>query len=218
MIMENLINEIKFEPIDNVVYKRDDIITPDSNWELISSGLIDWEKIKEKFESDEYGNEPIIIFKKTTYTQAHRRAQQKYREKFPEKYNECQRKLYDDKKQDDDWKKKFNERSKLNNKKYREKKLQERIQLGLELKPKGRPRKTKQEIVDVKIDNIILDDEQKPDLFFLAEQLLAEQLPDREQKVEEKNGEVVLEEPKKKRTYIRKVGKKEEKNNIEIIV
>jgi len=177
---------------NDIVYTRDDIILPDANWELISSGLIDWEDIKKKFEADEYGNQPIIICKKSTYTQAHRKAQQKYREKFPEKYNEVQRKLYDDKKQDEEWKKKFNERSKLNNKKYREKKLQERIEAGIELKPKGRPRKVKQEIIDVKIDNLILDDGQE---------------------LEPKEIEISLEEPKKKRTY-----KKKEKNTIEIIV
>jgi hypothetical protein len=179
------------------IYTRDDIILPDENWELINSALLDWEDIKKKFDIDEYGNQPIIICKKTTYTQAHRKAQQKYREKFPEKYNEVQRKLYDDKKKDDEWKKKFNERSKLNNKKYREKKLQERIESGLELKPKGRPRKFKPEIIDVKIDNLVLEG-QNPDKID-------------EPKVEEKV-EIVLEEPKKKRTY-----KKKEKN-IEIIL
>jgi hypothetical protein len=197
------INELKgvegdnFKFDDNIIYTRDDIIIPDSNWELISNGIIDWDNLKQKFEPDEYGNHPIIICKKTTYTQAHRKAQQKYREKFPEKYNEVQRKLYDDKKQDDEWKKKFNERSKLNNKKYREKKLQERIDAGIEIKPKGRPRKIKPEIIDVKISNIILDDGQQPDL-------------NQEVKVE---GEIILEEPKKKRTY-----KKKEKNTVEILV
>jgi hypothetical protein len=180
------------------IYTSDDIILPDANWELISSALLDWDDIKKKFEVDEYGNQPIIICKKSTYTQAHRKAQQKYREKFPEKYNEVQRKLYDDKKQDDEWKKKFNERSKLNNKKYREKKLQERIESGLELKPKGRPRKVKQEIIDVKIDNLVLEGNN----------------PDKvdEPIVVEEKVEVELVEPKKKRTY-----KKKEKN-IEIIL
>ena len=196
MIIENPIeyfNEMKFEPNENIVYTNNDLIFPDSNWELISNGIIDWDDLKQKLESDEYGNTPIIICKKSTYTQAHRKAQQKYREKFPEKYNEVQRKLYEEKKQDEEWKKKFNERSKLNNKKYREKKLQERIEAGLELKPKGRPRKVKPEIVDVRIDNFILDDGQDLD------------------KVDEpKVEEVVLEEPKKKRAY-----KKKEKNNIE---
>lgn len=197
MIMENQIEYYndEIEAKENI-YTSDDIILPDANWELISSALLDWDDIKKKFEVDEYGNQPIIICKKSTYTQAHRKAQQKYREKFPEKYNEVQRKLYDDKKQDDEWKKKFNERSKLNNKKYREKKLQERIESGLELKPKGRPRKVKQEIIDVKIDNLVLEGNN----------------PDKvdEPKVEEK--EIIIEEPKKKRTY-----KKKEKN-IEIIL
>jgi len=111
-------------------------------------------EIDVKIDLDEYGIEPIMVCKKTTYTQAHRKAQQKYREKFPEKYNEAQRKLYDDKKKDDEWKKRFNERSKINNKKYREKKNKEILLNGGELKPKGRPRKVVQEVIDVPISNI----------------------------------------------------------------
>jgi hypothetical protein len=81
------------------------------------------------------------VAKKTTYTDAHRKAQQRYREKYPEKYCELQRKLYERKKLDEEWKKKFNERSKIHNKKYREKKNQAIIEGGGEIKPRGRPRK-----------------------------------------------------------------------------
>jgi hypothetical protein len=85
---------------------------------------------------------PVIIIKKTTYTQAHKKAQQKYREKNREKYNESQRELYEKRKQDEDWKKNFNERSKKNNKIYREKKKEEKLlDPNYEVKKRGRPRK-----------------------------------------------------------------------------
>ena len=125
-------------------------------------------EIDVKVDVDEYGIEPIMVCKKTTYTQAHRKAQQKYREKFPEKYNEAQRKLYDDKKKDDEWKKRFNERSKINNKKYREKKNKEILLNGGEIKPKGRPRK----VIDVpisNIDNIEQQEEVKKEEIILVE-------------------------------------------------
>jgi len=126
-------------------------------------------EIDVKIDLDEYGIEPIMVCKKTTYTQAHRKAQQKYREKFPEKYNEAQRKLYDDKKKDDEWKKRFNERSKINNKKYREKKNKEILLNGGELKPKGRPRKVVQEVIDVPISNIDNIEEVKKEEIILVE-------------------------------------------------
>lgn len=126
-------------------------------------------EIDVKVDVDEYGIEPIIVCKKTTYTQAHRKAQQKYREKFPEKYNEAQRKLYDDKKKDDEWKKRFNERSKINNKKYREKKNKEILLNGGEIKPKGRPRKVIQEVIDVPISNIDNIEEVKKEEIILVE-------------------------------------------------
>jgi hypothetical protein len=87
------------------------------------------------------------IEKKKTYTDAHRKAQQRYREKYPEKYCKLQRDLYDRKKQDEEWRKKFNERSKIHNKKYREKKNQEIVESGGTIKPRGRPRKNLQNIL-----------------------------------------------------------------------
>jgi hypothetical protein len=87
-------------------------------------------------------NEKINNNKATTYTQAHRRAQQKYREKNRAQYNELQRNLYEKRKQDEDWKKKFNERSRENNKIYRLKKKEEKMSNpDYQPKKRGRPRK-----------------------------------------------------------------------------
>ena len=80
---------------------------------------------------------------KGTYTPASLKAQTKYREKFREKYNEAQRLLYEKKKQEEEWKTHFLERSRLHNKKYRDKKRQELIEQGVEIK-RGRPRKIKE--------------------------------------------------------------------------
>jgi len=111
---------------------------------------------EEKIETDEYGLNTIPVYTKKTYTQAHRRAQQKYRNKFPEKFQEMQKAIYDRKSKDEEWKKKFNERSRANNKIYREKKKEEMLKNGVEIKPRGRPRKVKPELVpEIKIQNII---------------------------------------------------------------
>ena len=149
-------------------YIIEGIILPDANWELLTNGIINWDDIEQKMEKDEFGCVPIMICKKSSYTEAHRRAQQKYREKYPDKYNDAQRKLYDDKKKDDDWKQKFNERSRLNNKKYREKKKQELIESGVEVKNKGRPRKLVNEVVDIPIQNIV-DIELKQEIVMINE-------------------------------------------------
>jgi len=74
--------------------------------------------------------------KKSTYTPAVKRAIDKYRSKNPEKYNELQRQYYSEAKEDEEWRQKFNERCKENNRKFREKK-----RLANPPKPKGRPRK-----------------------------------------------------------------------------
>lgn len=76
--------------------------------------------------------------KKTTYTPAVKKAMDKYRKNNMEKFNERQREYYNEAKQDEEWKKKFNERCRINNQKYREKKKES---LGSSAKPKGRPRK-----------------------------------------------------------------------------
>lgn len=117
-----------------------------------------WEQFEEHMAEDEFGLKPVLVLKKSTYSQAHRRAQQKYREKFPEKYCEIQRKLYDERKTDEEWKKRFNERSRVNNKKYREKRNQAILEAGGSIKARGRPRKEKEEKVEpvkVEIQNII---------------------------------------------------------------
>lgn len=98
-------------------------------------------------EEIELENEIVTSEKKTTYTDAHRKAQQRYREKYPEKYCKLQRDLYERKKVDDEWRKKFNERSKIHNKKYRLKKNQEIIEAGGIIKKRGRPRKNLQDIL-----------------------------------------------------------------------
>ena len=97
--------------------------------------------------------------KSSTYTEAHFRAQKKYREKFPEKYLETQKKFYERKKQDEEWKKKFNERSKTNNKIYRDKLKEELIKNGGEIKKRGRPKKQNVNINTIKknVENVIID-------------------------------------------------------------
>jgi hypothetical protein len=90
---------------------------------------------------EDFGNKEVVLVKKSTYNEAQRLAQKKYREKYPEKYCKVQRDLYHNKKQDEEWRMKFNERSKLNNRKYREKKKEEMKALGIEIKGRGRPRK-----------------------------------------------------------------------------
>ena len=131
--------------------KTPELIFPESNWDNVNVGdiiqiLIDDNIIgQSSIEPDSYELQPIIVVKQKTYSQANRRAQQKYREKYPEKYCELQKKLYDEKKKDDDWKKKFNERSKKNNEIYRHKKKKELLEQGVEIKPRGRPRKVKVE-------------------------------------------------------------------------
>ena len=74
--------------------------------------------------------------KKTSYTPAVKKAIDKYRSKNIDRYNELQRQYYETNKEDEEWKQKFNERCKENNKKYRERKRLENPP-----KPKGRPRK-----------------------------------------------------------------------------
>ena len=82
-----------------------------------------------------------ITKKKVKYTPAHLKAQNKYREKNREKYNEAQRQLYEKKIKEEEWKQHYLERSRVNNKKYREKKKDELIQSGEYVETKrGRPR------------------------------------------------------------------------------
>lgn len=85
---------------------------------------------------------PIEVIKKTTYNNAHRLAQQKYREKNREAYNASQRELYNKLKQDAEWKNKFNERSAKNNLSYRENKKVKALELNpnIVFRGRGRPR------------------------------------------------------------------------------
>jgi hypothetical protein len=87
--------------------------------------------------------EPVIEEpERKKYTQAHKDAQQRYRHKNPEAYCERQRKLYDKLKSDEEWKQKFNERAKVSNAKYREKKREEKMaDPNYIAKKRGRPRK-----------------------------------------------------------------------------
>jgi len=128
--------DISFITIDEIV---DDFHFPDANQDLIDAGIIKKEDIEELI--DEFGNERIIIVKKSKYTDAHRRAQAKYREKFPEKYHAIQHKVYEKKKDDPEWKAKWNEICKKNNKQYRDRKKAEQLALGVEPPKRGRPKK-----------------------------------------------------------------------------
>lgn len=80
------------------------------------------------------------------YTDAHREAQQRYREKNRDDYNKSQRELYNKLKEDEEWRKKFNERSSKNNLKYRQRKKEEKMKdPNFIVKGRGRPRKIKEE-------------------------------------------------------------------------
>lgn len=81
--------------------------------------------------------------KKKYYSEKHKEAQQRYREKNRDKYNEFQRSLYEKLHSNEEWKEKFNERSKKNNLIYRLKN-KEKIMNDPSYIPKkrGRPRKT----------------------------------------------------------------------------
>lgn len=87
-------------------------------------------------------NSEDLVIKKKRYSDAHRRAQQKYREKYPEKYRESQRKLYNELKNDEEWKARHNAKNRESQKAYRDRKKAELIASGIELKARGRPRKT----------------------------------------------------------------------------
>lgn len=95
--------------------------------------------------------EPIIKpKKKIVYTESHRLAQQRYRERNREKYCEQQRKLYERLKQNDEWREHHNQKCRESNEKYRIKKRTELINKALENgedidkffnEKRGRPRK-----------------------------------------------------------------------------
>lgn len=68
-----------------------------------------------------------------------------------EKYNALHRNYYHQKKTDPEWKEKFNASCRENVRKYRER-LRE--QKGLELKPRGRPRKIQPVLVETNLEII----------------------------------------------------------------
>jgi len=77
------------------------------------------------------------------YSQAHREAQQRYRDKNREKYNQSQRELYSKLHSNEEWKQMFNERSKKNNLAYRQKKREKFLAENptVVIRGRGRPRK-----------------------------------------------------------------------------
>jgi len=82
-----------------------------------------------KIENSEELNRP-----KENYTKT-------YRDKDREKYNKSQRDLYHRLKENAEWKRNFNEKAIIYNKKYREKKKAEILESGIVVRPRGRPRK-----------------------------------------------------------------------------
>jgi hypothetical protein len=87
-------------------------------------------------------SQPEQTAPKKYYSEKHRQAQQRYREKHRAKYNEFQRDLYEKLHTSDEWKTKFNERSKKNNLIYRNKKKEILMNdPNYVAKKRGRPRK-----------------------------------------------------------------------------
>lgn len=94
--------------------------------------------------------EKTLEIVKRKYVESRMRAQANYRKKFPEKYCKLQRDLYERKKQDPIWKAHCNERARENAKKNYQKKKEEKIAQGIEIRPRGRPRKTvENEILEI---------------------------------------------------------------------
>jgi hypothetical protein len=120
------------------------IVRPENFLKLLESDLVDKKDIEYKIKGDqfEYGLQPVFVIKKSSYTQAHKKAQQKYRDNNRDEYNALQRALYDKQKLDEDWKKKFNERSRENNKIYRDRLKAVKLS-NPDYKPpqRGRPKK-----------------------------------------------------------------------------
>lgn len=105
-------------------------------------------EVAEGSDSSTKARDEEVVKKKVKYTKAHLKAQNKYREKNREKYNEAQRLLYEKKIKEEEWKQHYLERSRVNNRKYREKKKEELIASGEYVETKrGRPRKVKDDVV-----------------------------------------------------------------------
>ena len=92
-----------------------------------------------------------VVVKKLTYTDANRLAQLKYRQKYPAKYCAIQKKLYERKKLEPEWIAHFNERARGYAKKAYNLKKQAKIDAGEEIRPRGRPRKIKEESTEESI-------------------------------------------------------------------
>ena len=138
--MENTNNNF-FNIVGNLDYKTMGAEADSINTNLDNINIINGVMIIDSDGSTTTRDE--IIIKKKTYTPAHLKAQTKYRDKNREKYNEAQRLLYEKKIQEEEWRKHYLERSRLNNQKHREKKKQELIEKGEYVeKKRGRPRKT----------------------------------------------------------------------------
>lgn len=176
--------------LNSIEYLQDSQDNKTDEWTNIKS-LVDFEAQQKEADKvvvnfiGEKDENPIIEIKKNTYSPACRVAQQKYRDKYPDKYCALQRKLYQNKKGDDEWKKKYNERSKVNNAKYREKKMKEFLDAGGEVKPKGRPKKIKEIVVDVEqpIKQFLLDDSSNDDVKPMVEEKPKRKYVKKEKKV-----------------------------------
>ena len=129
----------------NIKYIIDDSVCINGALEEITFSL---GEVAEGSDSSIKTRDEEVVKKKTKYTPAHLKAQNKYREKNREKYNEAQRLLYEKKIKEEEWKQHYLERSRVNNRKYREKKKEELIQNGEYVESKrGRPRKIKEDVV-----------------------------------------------------------------------
>ena len=85
--------------------------------------------------------------KRSTYTEANRIAQAKYRAKYPEKYKQLQKKVYERIQKDEDRKAKYNQLDKDSHKRVRDRKRDEKLARGEVVRPRGRPKKIKVEEV-----------------------------------------------------------------------
>ena len=154
--------------------------------------------------------------KKVIYTPAHLKAQNKYREKNREKYNESQRLLYEKKIQEEEWQKHYLERSRLNNKKWRDKKKEEMIERGEYIeKKRGRPNKrleciitdenTRHKFYNI-IDYFTINDEEK--------QIVNDIKTIIEDEILENVLEITQKKIMNKQEQFEKINELEEKNNL----
>lgn len=121
------------------------VVFQDNIPSLLQDSTFDAEKLKEKLEGEQfdYDLKPVLVVTENKirkyYTPAQKKAIDKYREKHRDVYNEQMRGIYNRKREDEEWLKQRNEKAKVSNKKYREKKLS--AIPAEERKPRGRPKK-----------------------------------------------------------------------------